>query len=77
MKRFVRNLPIKDYHAGEEISHSGIVKLLKSPEHYMQYKNGEDESTPAMEFGSAFHAFTLETKLFAAVYSVVDEVVLT
>ncbi len=68
MKRFVRNLPIKDYHAGEEISHSGIVKLLKSPEHYMQYKNGEDEPTPAMEFGSAFHAFILEPEVFAKEY---------
>lgn len=68
MKRFVRNLPIAEYHAGEEISHSGIVKLLKSPEHYMQYKNGEDESTPAMEFGSAFHAFILEPEVFAKEY---------
>jgi hypothetical protein len=68
MKRFVRNLPIADYHAGEEISHSGIVKLLKSPEHYLQYKNGEDESTPAMEFGSAFHAFILEPEIFAKEY---------
>ncbi len=73
MKRFVRNLPIADYHAGEEISHSGIVKLLKSPEHYLQYKIGGDEPTPAMEFGSAFHAFILEPELFAATYSVVDE----
>ena len=73
MKRFVRNLPIADYHAVEEISHSGIVKLLKSPEHYLQYKIGGDEPTPAMEFGSAFHAFILEPELFAATYSVVDE----
>ncbi|MDP2762198.1 MAG: PD-(D/E)XK nuclease-like domain-containing protein [Sideroxyarcus sp.] len=73
MKRFVRNLPIKDYHAGEEISHSGIVKLLKSPEHYLQYKNGEDESTPAMEFGSAFHAFILEPEVFAKEYVLVPK----
>ena len=68
MKRFVRNLPINDYHAGEEISHSGIVKLLKSPEHYMQYKIGGEEPTPAMEFGSAFHAFILEPEVFAKNY---------
>lgn len=68
MKRFVRNLPIADYHAGEEISHSGIVKLLKSPEHYLQYKIGGDEPTPAMEFGSAFHAFILEPEVFASQY---------
>ena len=72
MKRFVRNLPIDKYHAGEEISHSGIVKLLKSPEHYMQYKD-EGKSTPAMEFGSALHSFIFEPQLFATVYSVVDE----
>lgn len=68
MKRFVRNLPIADYHAGEEISHTGIVKLLKSPEHYMQYKIGGEEPTPAMEFGSAFHAFILEPEVFAKNY---------
>ena len=68
MKRFVRNLKITEYHAGEEISHSGIVKLLKSPEHYLQYKSGEDDPTPAMEFGSAFHAFILEPEAFAKGY---------
>ena len=67
-KRFVRNLPIDQYHAGEEISHSGIVKLLKSPEHYMQYKTGGEGPTPAMEFGSAFHAFILEPEVFAKNY---------
>ena len=68
MKRFVRNLPINDYHAGEEISHSGIVKLLKSPEHYMQYKIEGEEPTPAMVFGSAFHTKILEPQLFADQY---------
>ena len=60
MKRIVRHLPIQVYHSGEAISHSGIVQLLKSPEHYLQYKTGSVEPTPAMEFGSAFHSFILE-----------------
>ena len=68
MKRIVRNLPNSDYHAGEEISHSGIVQLLKSPEHYLQYKSGKNEPTPAMEFGSAFHAYILEPEVFAKEY---------
>jgi hypothetical protein len=65
MKRIVRNLPNATYHSGSEISHSGIVQLLRSPEHYLQYKNGTVEPTPAMEFGSAFHNFILEPEVFA------------
>lgn len=76
MQRIVRNLPNAEYHSGEEISHSGIVQLLKSPEHYLQAKTGDREPTPAMEFGSAFHTYVLEPALFHEVYSVVDEAVL-
>ena len=76
MKRIVRNLPNAEYHAGEEISHSGIVQLLKSPEHYLQYKKGSHAPTTAMEFGSAFHAFILEPALFNEEYSFVDETLL-
>lgn len=66
--QIIRNLPIHQYHSGKEISHSGIVKMLKSPEHFKQYKSGIEEPTPAMEFGSAFHAFILEPAEFAAQY---------
>ena len=65
MKRIVRGLPIQVYHSGEAISHSGIVQLLKSPEHYLQYKTGSVAPTPAMEFGSAFHGFILEPEVFS------------
>ncbi|MFZ1546005.1 MAG: PD-(D/E)XK nuclease-like domain-containing protein, partial [Candidatus Nitrotoga sp.] len=68
MKRIVRDLPIQVYHASEAISHSGIVQLLKSPEHYLQYKTGSVEPTAAMEFGSAFHGFILEPEVFAKDY---------
>ena len=68
MKRIVRHLPIQVYHSGEAISHSGIVQLLKSPEHYLQYKTGSVEPTPAMEFGSAFHSFILEPEAFSKGY---------
>jgi hypothetical protein len=68
MKRIVRDLPIKIYHASDAISHSGIVQLLKSPEHYKNYKEGIVEPTPAMEFGSACHSFILEPELFAEEY---------
>jgi hypothetical protein len=65
MKRIVRHLPIQAYHSYEAISHSGIVQLLKSPQHYQHYKEGTVEPTPAMEFGSAFHGFVLEPDVFA------------
>ncbi len=68
MKRIVRHLPIQVYHSSEAISHSGIVQLLKSPEHYLQYKIGSVEPTPAMEFGLAFHGFILEPEVFSKDY---------
>lgn len=66
LNRIVKNLPNAEYHAGNEISHSGIVQLLKSPEHYQNYKHGSHEPTTAMEFGTAFHAYILEPEVFAA-----------
>jgi len=65
MKRIVRNLPIREYHSSEAISHSGIVRLLRSPEHYLQYRTESVEPTPAKEFGSAFHHFILEPEVFS------------
>lgn len=68
MKRITRNLPIAEYHSSDAISHSGIIKLLQSPAHYLQYRNEPREPTPAMEFGSALHSFILEPVLFAEEY---------
>lgn len=70
MKRIVRKLPNEEYHASDAISHSGIIKLLQSPEHYLQYKSVKNVPTPAMEFGSAFHAYVLEPEIFASQYVV-------
>lgn len=61
------DLSNEEYHASNGISKSGISLMLKSPAHYAaRYIFGEQqEPTPAMEFGSAVHAFILEPELFA------------
>lgn len=64
MNRIEKNIPIQEYHSSEAISHSGIIKLLISPEHYLQWQKEGDEPTPAMEFGNAFHSYLLEPDAF-------------
>lgn len=55
------NITNEEYHHGlyeDYIGHSGLVKLLRSPAHYMASLN--DIPTPAMEFGQAAHIIMLE-----------------
>lgn len=68
------DFPIEDYHADSSISRSGIKAFLESPyKYWAEYLNPErpsKESTPAMEFGSAFHCYILEPDLFNKNYAV-------
>jgi len=59
----VYDLPAEDYHqpALGVASKSGLDKIARSPAHYRAWLEGPHETTPAMEFGSLFHAYTLET----------------
>lgn len=62
------DLSNEEYHADPAISRSGIMTFDHCPLHYQALyitKNGPvKESTPAMNFGSAFHMFVLEPHLF-------------
>lgn len=53
----------EQYHADSAISRSGVMKYLESPfKYWAEYLNPDRPakySTPAMEFGSAFHTFIL------------------
>lgn len=57
------------YHSQSGISASGLKQVKKSPAHY---KYEEIEQTPAMYFGSMYHAFVLENERFYKEYTVVD-----
>ena len=55
------------------LSYSEMVHLLRSPAHYMEYKENPPETTPAMRFGSAVHAAILEPQKYADNYVVFDD----
>lgn len=45
------------------LSHSSMRAFAKSPKHFIDYRNGTFETTPAMELGTAFHKLLLEGEL--------------
>lgn len=65
-------MPADEYHAHPALGHSALIKLLRSPAHYLQYRSEPGKDTPAKAFGTAFHSAVLEPALFAAEYAVVD-----
>lgn len=67
---FVAGMDEGVYHAGPEISKSGLDLIEKSPAHYAQRE--QKEPTPAMRMGTAIHRALLEPERFEAEYVVVD-----
>lgn len=65
------------YHDGAGLSSSDIKNALVSYGYYRHKKDAEDEATPAMEFGRAFHMAILEPELFASRYVVMPNFTLT
>ena len=59
----------RDYHALPRLSASGAKTLLKSPARYQHERKHPASPTPAMEFGTMFHALVLEPEVFAARYA--------
>jgi hypothetical protein len=57
-------MPIEDYHSHEAISNSGLSHFLRSPAHYIAYRNEPPEPTDRMKFGTAAHFAILEPQLF-------------
>lgn len=75
------NLNNEDYHADKSsISRSSILDFIESPYRYWANHLNPDrpvrEETPALVFGSAFHALILEPELFEASYIIKPEPVL-
>jgi hypothetical protein len=66
-----RGITEATYHQRELIaSKSGLELIRRSPSHFMAWLEGaEEEATPAMEFGAAFHCAGLEPDVFAKTYA--------
>lgn len=56
----------EDYHAHDSLSASGCKKILRSMAHYL----APQDTTPAMELGTAIHTCVLEPDKFEALYIV-------
>lgn len=69
----VRVLDNDAYHADRSaVSSSALKAMLRSPAHYQAGLLAPRKETPAMVFGTAFHAALLEPDLFAESYFVFD-----
>jgi exodeoxyribonuclease VIII len=68
MKPGIYDITNEEYHFSEGISRSGLMTFSKTPRHYWNQYLKEDrepeKSTPAKEFGAAFHPYILEPHLF-------------
>lgn len=56
------------------ISNSRLTAFKRSPLHLIHYLTQPKEATPAMTFGSAFHAHLLEPDKFNSLYAVAPDV---
>ena len=65
------NMPAAIYHGTKAISKSGLDQFRKSPAHFRAWQDGvtKNESSPALEFGTAVHMAILEPELFALNYT--------
>lgn len=68
----IKQMTNAEYHAHPAVSNSLITKIGRSPAHAKAYLDGFKETTPAMAFGSAFHACVLEPEVFDEDYAVFE-----
>jgi len=61
-------------HKRSYLSTSALKAYAKSPNHYIEYVNGERKATPAMELGSAIHCAILEPDKWHDRYTIVPKV---
>lgn len=82
IKPGVYDISIEDYHGGDGISRSSLMKFRKTPYHYWYNKNNpEERESPdiikkihPLEFGNAVHTFILENETFFERYTVMEPV---
>lgn len=71
MSGSILRVPSAEYYRRERgvVSKTALDQVHRSPRHYLMWLDGEDEQTPAMAFGAAFHVATLEPDRFVAQYA--------
>ena len=63
------DIPADEYHADKAIiGHSGLVRILRSPEHFRHYMYAPFKVTPTLKFGTALHCAYLEPERFKDAY---------
>lgn len=67
------SMPAAQYHAKDAVSASLLKQIQRSPAHAMAYLQQQQEPTPAMLFGTAFHTCVLESERFASEYVVLPD----
>lgn len=68
------DLPVDKYNAIEAVRNSRLKEMARSPLHYWHaQREGKWKQTEAMRFGTMFHTFVLEPKVFAQTYFLLDE----
>ena len=75
MTRIERQMSIEAYREAEGISKSDLDLISRCPALYKYFKENPPEPTPEMIFGSAYHSYVLQPKLFAEKYVAKPEVV--
>ncbi len=71
-----RGVPSEKYHSRilGQASKSALDLLHRSPAHYKAWVDGqEEEPTPALLFGAAFHCALLEPEVFGGTYAVAPD----
>jgi exodeoxyribonuclease VIII len=66
----MHDMPAADYHEAKALSKSGLDQFRKSPAHFRSWQDGKtrNESSPALEFGTAAHCAVLEPERFILTY---------
>ena len=65
-------MPAAQYHATDAVSASLLKQIQRSPAHARAYLQQQQEPTPAMLFGTAFHTCVLESERFNDEYAVFE-----
>lgn len=68
------NISNAEYHASAPLSKSNLHLLSKSPAHFKYALEHKEEATAAMNFGTAFHAYVLESDKFDEEYIVAPKI---
>ena len=63
-----KQMSAEDYRNDKAFSRSQLFKLSKSPAHFKYALENPDAETPALAFGTAFHAYVLERDKFDSEY---------